>query len=63
MEKDELKRIADELMMQNFINAINNPVIFNSLLKEYQIKLLNIVKDYLKRNIDIITEEQTKKTR
>ena len=48
MEKDELKRIADELMMQNFINAINNPTIFNSLLKEYQIKLLNIVKDYLK---------------
>lgn len=62
-DKELLTRIADELRMQNFIKAIENPTIFNSLLREDQLKLLNIVKDYLNNNVKEILDEQKPKTR
>ena len=56
MDTELLKEIADELRINNIIASINNPTIFNNLLVEEQIKLLDIVKEHILKS----TEKQKK---
>ena len=61
MDTELLKEIADELRINNIIASINNPTIFNNLLVEEQIKMLNIVKEHILNSAE--KEKKTHKTR
>ena len=61
MDTELLKEIADELRINNIIASINNPIIFNNLLVEEQIKMLNIVKEHILNSAE--KEKKTHKTR
>ena len=60
-EIELLKEIADELRINNIIASINNPTIFNNLLVEEQIKMLNIVKEHILNSAE--KEKKTHRTR
>ena len=60
-EIELLKEIADELRIKNIIDSINNPTIFNNLLVEEQIKMLNIVKEHILNSAE--KEKKTHRTR
>ena len=61
MDTELLKEIADELRINNIIASINNPIIFNNLLVEEQIKMLNIVKEHILNSAE--KEKKTHKKR
>ena len=61
MDTELLKEIADELRIKNIIDSINNPTIFNNLLVEEQIKMLNIVKEHILNSAE--KEKKTHRTR
>ena len=61
MDTELLKEIADELRINNIIASINNPTIFNNLLVEEQIKMLNIVKEHILNSAE--KEKKTHKPR
>ena len=61
MDTELLKEIADELRINNIIASINNPTIFNNLLVEEQIKMLNIVKEHILNSAE--KEKKTHRTR
>lgn len=61
MDTELLKEIADELRINNIIASINNPTIFNNLLVEEQIKMLNIVKEHILNSAE--KEKKPHKTR
>ena len=61
MDTELLKEIADELRINNIIASINNPTIFNNLLVDEQIKMLNIVKEHILNSAE--KEKKTHKTR
>ncbi len=60
MEEETLKTIAEELKMANIISIINNSTIFENLLSNEKIKLLEIVRNYITNNIEISKQPKSK---